>query len=380
MANSRKLGDLRLRPVSKAIGLAAVAVYEPPYVLGNDWFGGAIARKFVHHTGIQARPVSWDDEVTMGVRAVEKLQRETGCDLRDCAAIAFVSPSFVPMSVARRHLDRTHRRQERLELAGRRLADELDLPGCPVFAMNWFCSGYAKAIAIVRRRLADMVGLRSNQFILLVNSSRISRITDYGNLQTAPLFGDMATVTLLSRLDSVKYPVHFKVRYAFAEKAPAAGVFFDFEMRANVLAPSEDGGRAHEEQRLVYNLDGLGIADAAPRAMSNAVAKALKAKGIAADAIRYVVPHQAGTGIVRLATMKLEQLGVRGEVVNGLTARVGNVSSCSIPFALHQRWSQLEGLIACPTAAVGDPGKAEVSQGCVLLESTSVHRRVAIAS
>jgi len=29
---------------------------------------------------------------------------------------------------------------------------------------------------------------------------------------------------------------------------------------------------------------------------------------------------------------------------------------------------------------VGNPGKAEVSRGCVLLESTPFHRRMAIAS
>jgi 3-oxoacyl-[acyl-carrier-protein] synthase III len=365
---------------TKSIGISAIAVYEPPCSLANDWFGATISRKFVHHTGIQARPVSWYDEVTMAVLAARNLQRETNCDLEDCAAIVFASPSFIPLSVAKKFLDEEHTRQERLMRAAHGVAAQLGIARCPVYALNWFCSGYARALEVAKRQLVPMLGLRQNQFILVITSSRISRITDYGCTQTGPLFGDMATATLVSRSDSTKYPVHFNILSAFAEKQPAPGVFFDFELRKNVVAPSEGGDKTQEPERLVFSLDGMGIADAAPRAMTSAVAKALQRKGLSADSVRFVIPHQAGTGIVRLATMKLEQLGIRGEIINGMTARMGNVSSCSIPYTLKQTWSRLNGTIACPTAAVGSPGKAEVSQGCILLESTANHRATAIAS
>jgi hypothetical protein len=71
--------------------------------------------------------------------------------------------------------------------------------------------------------------------------------------------------------------------------------------------------------------------------------------------------------------MKLESLGIRSELINGLTQNVGNISSCSIPFALKKTWQRLSGIVACPTAAVGSPGAAEVSQGCVLLKATPLH-------
>jgi predicted naringenin-chalcone synthase len=115
----------------------------------------------------------------------------------------------------------------------------------------------------------------------------------------------------------------------------------------------------------------LGIADIAPRAMAAAVSEALQAVGVAPDQVQHVVPHQAGTGILRLASLKLQQLGIQAEVVNGITSEVGNVSSSSIPYALKQKWDTLDGLIACPTAAVGSPGKPEVSKGCILLETTA---------
>jgi 3-oxoacyl-[acyl-carrier-protein] synthase-3 len=214
----------------------------------------------------------------------------------------------------------------------------------------------------------------------VVNASRISRITDFGCQNTGPLFGDLATATLIARSDSRKYPVHFRVLHAAAQKQPAAAPFFNFELRQQVLAPNRDGSRQHLDSRLVFTLDGMGIADAAPRAMSAALSQSLQAAGRQPADLQFVVPHQAGTGIVRLTAMKLEQAGVCGQLINGFTRHVGNVSSCSVPFALQKCWGKLHGLIACPTAAVGDPGKSEVSQGCILLEASPLHERLAIAA
>ncbi len=359
-----------------SIGISSIATYEPTWLLGNDWFADILPRKFEQHTGTKARPISWHDEVTMGARAVNNLR----CDLNDCAAIVFTSPSFVPLNVARKFLNPSETRGEQLIRAGHSLGVRLGIPRCPVYALNWFCSGYSRAMSIVRRHIVPMLGLARHQFVLVVTASRISRITDYGCPQTGPLFGDLATATLVSRTDSAKYPVHFRLLHAFAEKQAAPAAYFDFDLRENVLLPSMTGGRTHLTKRLVFRLDGMGIADVAPRAMSSAVETSLRARDMRPEDVRYVLPHQAGTSIVRLTNMKLEQLGIRGEVINGLTSQVGNVSSSSIPFAFRQMWNDLSGIIACPTAAVGSPGEKEVSRGCVLLATTPVHRRTAIAS
>jgi 3-oxoacyl-[acyl-carrier-protein] synthase-3 len=366
--------------LSGRIGISAIATFEPPWVLGNDWFQGTIPRKFVHHTGIEARPVSLEDEVTMAVRAAKNLQRETGCDLADCAGVVFASPSFIPLPVAREHLPADQVRRERLQRTAQQFVRRLGIPDCLALGINWFCSGFSKACALAVERILPAVHLSENQFLLVVTSSRISRITDYACQQTAALFGDLATVTLLSRTDSPRYPVHFELLYAAAQKQPADGVFFDFHLREHVLAPDQDGGRHYDDRRLVFSLDGMGIADIAPRAMSSATAAALAATGLRPDEVRYVVPHQAGAGIVRLTAMKIEQLGIGGEVINGLTAQVGNVSSGSIPYSLKKKWNSLTGLVACPTAAVGSPGLREVSQGCVLLRATPLHERAGQAA
>ena len=368
-----------VRPQTR-LGISAIALHRPAWELENDWFGAAMPRKFAHHTGIEARPISLEDELTMGLHAVRELQRQTGCGLASCRGIVFVSPSFIPASIARQHLSPAEAARERPSLAAFRLARELGLRNCRTVGLNWFCCGYSRALARVCGRWAPRLSLRRDEYLLVVAASRISRITDYGHVQTAGLFGDMASATLLSPLGSRRHPVHFEILHADAEKQPAERPVFDFEIRPHVPVPRPDGGTTLADERLVYELDGMAIAEIAPRAMSAATARAVAAAGLSGDDVRFVVPHQAGTGIVRFTGMKLEEYGIRGELINGLTRRTGNLSACSVPHALKETWSRLTGVIACPTAAVGSPGRPEVLQGCVLLRATAFHDRQANAA
>jgi 3-oxoacyl-[acyl-carrier-protein] synthase III len=357
------------------LGIAAISIHEPVWELTNGWFGAAMPRKFAHHTGIESRGISTDDEVTMGVQAVRQLQRDTACDLSACRGIVFVSPSFIPPAVARRHLTPEAVEGERTSLAARHVAARLGIPRCRTIGVNWFCCGYSRALEVVTRRWAPRLGLRRDEFVLVVVASRISRITDYGCTQTAGLFGDMATATMLTTSENRKHPVHFDVVVARADRKPVDRPYFDFHLRSHVTMPALEGNASVEGDRLVYALDGMAIAEAAPRAMASATAEALHEAGIAAEDVRFVVPHQAGSGIVRFTGMKLEEHGIRAELINGLTRHTGNVSACSVPHALGREWKRLGGIIACPTAAVGSPGRPEVLQGCVVLRATALHER-----
>ena len=108
----------------------------------------------------------------------------------------------------------------------------------------------------------------SDEYLLVVAASRISRITDYGCPQTAGLFGDMASATLIAPATSRRHPVHFEIVHADAEKQRAERPTFDFHVRPRVPVPAPGGGTAHAAERLVYSLDGMAIAEIAPRAMS----------------------------------------------------------------------------------------------------------------
>lgn len=354
----------------RRVGISAIAVYEPQWKLDNEWFAEGIARKFVHHTGIRSRCISQEGEVAMAVRAVEALEAQTGCDLTRCCGLVFVSPSLVRS----RHGEpgTPLRVRDRVRRAAGELARRLALPPASATGINWGCSGYSRALSRVDRLMAAGNG---EEFLLVVTVSRISRITDYESTQTAPLFGDLATATLVCDVRNTTHPVHFEIAFAEAERQPTAGVLFDYRLRENVLTPTPGGSQRRASRRLVFWLDGMGIGEAASRAMGEAAAKALCSAGVRAEDVRFVVPHQAGTGIVKLAAMKLEEAGIHGELINGLTRDVGNVSSCSVPYALHQTWDRLDGTILCPTAGVGKPGDPHVARGCIVLRATRFHRQ-----
>ncbi len=367
------------RPPSR-LGIAAISIHQPDWELENAWFADVMPRKFAHHTGIEARAISVEDEVMMGLHAMRRIQRETSCDFAACRGLVFVSPSFIPPSVARRYLDPDQAIVERPTRAARQLARAFGMRRCRTIGLNWFCCGYSRALDVVTRRWAPRLPLQDDEFLLVVVATRISRITDYSCGQTAGLFGDMASATMISPLSSRRHAAHFEIMHAHAERQPIPRPAFDYHVRPDVPIPSPDGGRVVTAERLVYSLDGMAIAETAPRAMSAAAAKAVAECGLAGTDVSHVVPHQAGTGIVRFTGMKLEELGIGGEMVNGLVRRTGNVSACSVPHALRETWGRLRGVVACPTAAVGSPGRPEVLQGCILLRSTPHHDREAVVA
>ena len=195
--------------ISSAIGISAIATYEPPWVLCNDWFQSILPRKFVEHSGIVSRHISQEDEVTMGVRAVENLRKQTHCNLGDCAAVVFVASSLVAPAAAGNSPNRKHAPRKYSQIAARQFCQRLGCPAMPVFSINWGCSGYSRAMAVVDRLILPAMPLRPQQFILVVTVNRTSKIVDFGCKQTAPVFGDMAQATLLARVDSPQHPVHF---------------------------------------------------------------------------------------------------------------------------------------------------------------------------
>ena len=146
----------RCAELTKTLGISAIATYEPPWILGNEWFDGTLSRKFVQHTGILSRRISLEDEVTMGMRAVENLQSRAGCDLRNCKAVVFAGSSLVHGYIARRYLSEEQARREDFRAVAREFVERLGIPSARVFGINWGCSGYSKAMEIAARCAARL--------------------------------------------------------------------------------------------------------------------------------------------------------------------------------------------------------------------------------
>lgn len=360
-----------------AVGISEIALYQPPWTLPNAWYESLLAKKFEKHTGICSRSIAEQDEVAMAESAIDRLVAQTGCSLSDCAAVILVCPSVIPQSVARKHLTASRARREQPTRLATELADTVGMQPRTILGINGFCSGYAKALSMLQRKVIPSLAMQPNEFVLVITSSRISRITDFQCRASGALFGDFATATLLSRCDSAKYPVRFDLVDADYRKQTVPRSYFDFTVKEGVEVPTPDGGRRQQDNRIVFQLDGMGIADTAPRAMAQAAQDMALYNDLSPEQIDCIVPHQAGKGIVRLTGMKLEEAGFAVEPINGGTTETGNISSGSVPHALKNHWDALGGWILCPVAAVGAPGRPEVSRGCILLRDQTMSRAMA---
>ncbi|MEM8735717.1 MAG: 3-oxoacyl-[acyl-carrier-protein] synthase III C-terminal domain-containing protein [Planctomycetota bacterium] len=393
---------LRIHEPAIRLGIAAIETLKPTLQLSNDWFGDRFPRKFEKHTGIQQRGVFHDDEVTVSQRIVQSLLERTESHWSDCAGLVLACPALVPAATAHRYWNHDIVKNEQPNRLAQRLWNILNEANesnqihpassprrvetgtqestRPYIGINGFCSGYAQAMQIVLEQLRERKPLAAGQYYLVVTATCISRINDFSNPQSGGLFGDFATATMLRRMDCDRLSSKFELCDASYQRKEANRAFFDFEKIDTGLAPTPEGNSESIRERVVFKLDGMGIADTAPRAMADAAEDICQKNHMEPANVDWVVPHQAGTGIVRLTGMKLEQCGFSVEPINGLTANCGNVSSGSVPMALADHWDRLHGHIVCPVAAVGAPGKAEVSQGCILLRGTQLSKSLPIPS
>ncbi len=260
-------------------GIAAIGSYDPggaELCLTNAWYEsrGVIGRKFVAHTGIKSRGISFLSEAQMVSRAIEGLRRLTDFDPKSCAGVFLSSSSLVPVDETnwRRDCLKALGRWEDLHLligpafgipevllrdlewtdelkdweAIRRLAHnvgisdaqiaaveahflaelgsmeattaavarELAIPRERVRGVNWGCSGYVRAWELLESELSQRARPSHEQFFLLVTVSRTSKFTDFGASDTGALFGDFATVTLVAHRDNPRHPPRLLLRHS----------------------------------------------------------------------------------------------------------------------------------------------------------------------
>ena len=163
--------------ISKTIGISAVATYERPWVLDNDWFADTLLRKFVQHTGILSRRIGCEDEVTLGVRAVERLEQQTDGDPAELP-VGGVCRSSIHRGIARRYLNAEQARREDFQAAAREWSTGWVFRGAAV-GINWAAAGYAKAMEVAARLRPLCPAPAGPVPILVVTANRTSKITDY---------------------------------------------------------------------------------------------------------------------------------------------------------------------------------------------------------
>jgi 3-oxoacyl-[acyl-carrier-protein] synthase-3 len=174
---------------------------------------------------------------------------------------------------------------------------------CGAFDVNAACTGFMYALVTAH----GMIAMGADR-VLVIGSETLSRITDWDDRGTAPLFADGAGAVVLESCDG-----------------PGQMLGWDLDADGSALSilKAEVGGPIKMEGKEVFRR--------AVRIMVDSAEKSMRHAGVTADEISLIVPHQAN---VRIIDAACERLGIERERASVVLHRTGNTSSASIPLAL----------------------------------------------
>ena len=174
---------------------------------------------------------------------------------------------------------------------------------CGAFEINAACSGFVYGIVNAHGLIA-----MGAQKVLVIGSDTLSRITDWDDRTTAPLFADGSGAVVIE---------------AVSGRGQLLGWDLDADGSLGPLLYADVGGFIHMEGKEVFRRAVLIMVDSATKSMQHA--------GVTADDISLIVPHQANIRIIQAAC---DRLGIELERAAVVIDRTGNTSSASIPLAL----------------------------------------------
>ncbi len=148
--------------------------------------------------------------------------------------------------------------------------------------------------------------------VLLVGADFVTRITDYGDKRSAPLFADAAGAVVLGPADGERGAIGSIVLGA------------DGSHGATLVAEHSD--------RLI-RMDGPEVFRHAVARMSEVTLAALDRAGCGLQDVELFVYHQANA---RITSALAERLGLRPERVVDCIEKLGNVSAATLPVALRE--------------------------------------------
>jgi 3-oxoacyl-[acyl-carrier-protein] synthase-3 len=174
---------------------------------------------------------------------------------------------------------------------------------CGAFDINAACSGFVYGLVNAH----GLIAMGADK-VLLIGTDTLSRITDWDDRATAPLFADGSGAVVV-------------------EAVPGRGQLLGWDLDADgSLAPllwADVGGFIHMEGKEVFRR--------AVRIMVDSATKSMHHAGVTAKDIALIVPHQANIRIIQAAC---DRLGIEIERAAVVIDRTGNTSSASIPLAL----------------------------------------------
>jgi 3-oxoacyl-[acyl-carrier-protein] synthase-3 len=182
---------------------------------------------------------------------------------------------------------------------------------CGAFDVNAACSGFVYGMVVAHGLIA--VGAER---IMVIGTDTLSRIVDWTDRNTAPLFADGSGAAIL---ESTK------------GHGQLLGWDIDADGSAEDILFAEIGS--------TIQMNGKEVFRRAVRIMVDSAQKSMVAAGITTEDISVVVPHQAN---IRIITAACDRLGISMDKTSLSIHETGNTSSASIPLAMFGDFGQVK--------------------------------------
>jgi 3-oxoacyl-[acyl-carrier-protein] synthase III len=257
----------------------------------------------VQRTGIRQRYVAADGEFTsdLATRAAERALASagmTGSDL-DLIVLATATPDHTfPATAAK-------------------VQARLGMHRGAAFDVQAVCSGFIYALSVADNAIRAGQAKRA----LVIGAETFSRILDWTDRGTCVLFGDGAGALVLE---------------AAEDTGPAARGILSTHLHSDGTGYEllyVDGGPSTTQTAGLLRMEGREIFKVAVQRLAEVVDEALTANRLSADAIEWLVPHQANRRIIDAMG---KRLGLPPEKVVVTIDRHANTSAASVPLALAE--------------------------------------------
>lgn len=276
----------------------------PPAILSNDDLSTFLETSdewITSRTGMRERRISHVSAIEMSTVAASRALACAGITAADVDLIIYGGVSndeLVPNSASG------------VQVAlGATKAASMDINT----ACTSFCYGLATATGMIRS------GMVRN--VIVIGVELISRYMDWSNRNVAVLFGDGAAAVVLQPTDK--------------EEGLLGNVMgCDAEARASLRVRGFGCTYAGHDISFgdtIWDFDGQVIFKRAVHAMSDASVRVLKERGLTADQVDLVVPHQANLRIIEAVA---KYAGVSMDKVIVTVQKYGNMSAATVPVAL----------------------------------------------
>lgn len=298
--------------MKKYAAIRAVSTYLPEAVETNaNW-----EKKFTDKLGINTRHLSKKDEVSsdLCVKAAENLFDEYGVERHDIdyLVVCVLHPDY-PMPPTSCIV------QDKLKLKTSVAAVDIDMG----------CSGYVYGLSVVKGLVES--GVAEN--VLFITTTVITKFINQKDNVMRPLFGDGATATLISKVESDKPLIHSFVFGTDGSRydklyIPAGGSKNVPTLTKDVLDIEADGN-VHSNYE--WHMDGSAISFFTLRTVPALVEDVLKKANLKREDIDYYIFHQANKFMMEHVQKKchLEGMAFYNDI-----SETGNTVAGSVPLGI----------------------------------------------